>query len=156
MSVSLQSDDFDISAELDALVAGRTSIGAAVTFTGLTRDMVADQRIMDMTLEHYPQMAQAELERIEAEALTRWPLLEGTRIIHRFGTLVPGDRIVLVITLSAHRQCAFEAAEFIMDFVKLRAPFWKKERTAEGDNQWVDAKDADKRAIERWQTPNEQ
>ena len=151
MTVSLQSEDFDIGAEIDALVAGRTSIGAAVTFTGLVRDMVADKRILDMTLEHYPAMAQAELERIETEALARWPMLEGSRIIHRFGALAPGDRIVLVVTLSSHRQAAFEAAEFIMDFLKTRAPFWKKERFADGDTGWVAAKDADDEALDRWQ-----
>nr|WP_321524837.1 molybdenum cofactor biosynthesis protein MoaE [uncultured Cohaesibacter sp.] len=151
MTVSLQREDFDISAEIDRLVDGRTSVGAAVTFTGLVRDMVHDQRILDMTLEHYPAMAQNELERIEQQARSRWPALTDTRIIHRFGTLTPGDRIVLVITLSSHRQVAFEAAEFIMDFLKSRAPFWKKERTEQGEASWVAAKDEDDEARLRWQ-----
>ena len=150
MSVRLQRGDFDISAEIDDLVAGRTSIGAAVTFTGLVRDMVNDQRILDMTLEHYPAMAQAELERIEREAQERWPMLEGTLIIHRFGQLQPGERIVLVIALSSHRQAAFDAAQFMMDFLKTRAPFWKKERLDSGDSGWVEAKDKDDDALARW------
>ena len=150
MSVTLQSDDFDISRELDALVGERTSVGAAVTFTGLVRDMVKDQRIEAMTLEHYPAMAQAELERIEAEARAQWPNLIDSRIIHRFGTLKPGDRIVLVITLSSHRQVAFEAAEFIMDFLKTRAPFWKKESLADGQSDWVKANLKDDKALDRW------
>ncbi|MCV6546329.1 MAG: molybdenum cofactor biosynthesis protein MoaE [Cohaesibacter sp.] len=149
MTVSLQTGDFDISTEMDALSKGDTNIGAVVTFTGLVRDMVKDERILDMTLEHYPAMAQAELERIEQEANKRWPL-NGTRILHRFGTLKPGDRIVLVITASSHRQAAFEAAQFIMDFLKTRAPFWKKERLEKGDSGWVEAKDKDDAALERW------
>lgn len=149
MTVSLQKSDFDIAAEIDALSNGDTSIGAVVTFSGLVRDMVNDERIVDMTLEHYPAMAQAELERIELEANKRWPL-NGTRIIHRFGTLKPGDRIVLVVTTSSHRQAAFEAAEFIMDFLKTRAPFWKKERLEQGDSGWVEAKDKDDAALDRW------
>ena len=150
MSVTLQPDDFDISKELDTLIGGRTSVGAAVTFTGLVRDMVKDQRISAMTLEHYPAMAQAELERIEAEACAKWPDLIDSRIIHRFGTLEPGDRIVLVITLSSHRQVAFEAAEFIMDFLKTRAPFWKKESLADGQSDWVKANLKDDAALKRW------
>jgi molybdopterin synthase catalytic subunit len=149
MTVSLQNGDFDIAKEIDTLSQGDTSIGAVVTFTGLVRDMIKDERILDMTLEHYPAMAQAELERIETEANKRWPL-NGTRIIHRFGTLKPGDRIVLVATASSHRQAAFEAAEFIMDFLKTRAPFWKKERLEQGDSGWVEAKDKDDAALERW------
>ncbi|WP_319413228.1 molybdenum cofactor biosynthesis protein MoaE [uncultured Cohaesibacter sp.] len=151
MSVTLQPNDFDITKEMDALIAGRASVGAAVTFTGLVRDMVKDQRISAMTLEHYPAMAKAELERIEAEARKRWPDLIDSRIIHRYGTLAPGERIVLVITLSAHRQVAFEAAEFIMDFLKTRAPFWKKETRTNGQSDWVTAKDADEKATARWQ-----
>ena len=150
MSVRLQKEDFDISREIDQLVDGRTSIGAAVTFTGLVRDMVGDARILDMTLEHYPAMAQAELERIEKEANERWPVLDGTLIIHRYGTLTPGERIVLVITLSSHRQAAFEANEYIMDFLKTRAPFWKKESLESGNSGWVEAKDKDDAALERW------
>lgn len=150
MTVRLQHADFDISHEVDALVDGRTSIGAIVSFTGMVRDMVNDQRILDMTLEHYPAMAQAELERIEAKALERWPTLQGSLIIHRFGKLEPGERIVLVVTLSSHRQAAFEAAEYMMDFLKTRAPFWKKESLEGGSSGWVDAKDKDDTALERW------
>lgn len=149
MTVSLQENDFDIATEIDALSSGDTGIGAVVTFTGLVRDMVDDERIIDMTLEHYPAMARTELERIEIEANKRWPL-NGTRIIHRFGTLIPGDRIVLVVTASSHRQAAFEAAEFIMDFLKTRAPFWKKEKLEQGDSGWVEAKDKDDAALKRW------
>ncbi|MCT4654669.1 MAG: molybdenum cofactor biosynthesis protein MoaE [Cohaesibacter sp.] len=151
MSVSLQKEDFDIAREIDQLTDGDTSIGAVVTFTGLVRDMVKDKRILDMTLEHYPAMAQAELERIEQSALKRWPL-NASRIIHRFGTLTPGERIVLVITASSHRQAAFEAAEYMMDFLKTRAPFWKKEALESGDTGWVLAKDEDDEALERWKT----
>ena len=150
MSVRLQTQDFNIAEEQDALLANRTDVGAAVTFTGLVRDMVGDQRILDMTLEHYPAMAQKELERIEAEARDRWPDLQNSLIIHRFGQLQPGDRIVLVITLSAHRQTAFDAAAFIMDFLKSRAPFWKNERLENGMQGWVQAKDTDDAALDRW------
>ena len=151
MAVRLQREDFDIGQEIDQLVDGRTSIGAVVTFTGLVRDMVNDTRILDMSLEHYPAMAQAELERIEHQALSRWPVVDGITILHRYGTLTPGERIVLVITLSSHRQAAFEANEYIMDFLKTRAPFWKKERLQSGDSHWVEAKDKDDAATERWQ-----
>ncbi|SNY91511.1 molybdopterin synthase subunit MoaE [Cohaesibacter sp. ES.047] len=151
MTVRLQTEDFDIASEIDALTLGNHAIGAVVTFTGLVRDMLGDARITDMTLEHYPAMAQAELERIEREAATRWPALQGSCIIHRHGTLLPGDRIVLVVTVSSHRQVAFEAAEFIMDYLKTRAPFWKKESLASGDSGWVSATDADDAALNRWQ-----
>ncbi|WP_373235957.1 molybdenum cofactor biosynthesis protein MoaE [Cohaesibacter celericrescens] len=150
MSVRLQAEDFDIGMEIEALVGGRTDIGAAVSFTGLVRDMIGDQRILDMTLEHYPAMAQAELERIEIEAQNRWPTLTDSLIIHRYGTLLPGDRIVLVVTLSSHRQTTFEAAEFMMDFLKTRAPFWKKETVQNGGSSWVEARDKDDRALARW------
>ncbi len=150
MTVRLQRSDFDISAEIDALVDDRTSIGAVVSFTGMVRDMVQDQRILDMTLEHYPAMAQAELERIEAKALERWPAIQGGLIIHRYGNLKPGERIVLVVTLSSHRQAAFEAAEYMMDYLKTRAPFWKKETLEGGTSGWVEAKDKDDTALERW------
>lgn len=149
MSVRLQEEDFDIAAEISSLVGGRTDIGAVVTFTGLVRDVAGGEPIVDMTLEHYPGMCEAELERIEAEALKRWQL-QGTLIVHRYGKLPPGERIVLVITLSAHRREAFEAAEFLMDFLKTRAPFWKKETAVGGDGRWVDARETDEEAIERW------
>ena len=153
MSVSVQAEDFDLTAEVAGLTSGRTDIGAIVTFTGTVRGEVkgnqGGQSITSMTLEHYPGMTEAELAKVEAEALARWPL-QGTRIIHRFGELRPGDNIVLVIAASAHRHAAFEAAAFLMDYLKSRAPFWKKETTASGKGDWVDAREADDRALERW------
>ncbi|TNE62736.1 MAG: molybdenum cofactor biosynthesis protein MoaE [Alphaproteobacteria bacterium] len=145
-TVLVQEADFDIGAEIAALRAGRTDIGAIVSFTGTVRDL--DGGLKAMTLEHYPGMTEAELARIATEAEARWPL-QGCRIIHRFGRLLPGDQIVLVITLSAHRQAAFEAADFLMDFLKSKAPFWKKEET-EGGAEWVAAKDSDTDALDRW------
>src|SRR4051794_32315672 len=141
MSVGLQRETFDIAAEIAALTGGRTDVGAVVTFTGVCREGMGDARIAAMTLDHYPAMAQAGLERIEAEAQARWPL-QGTRIIHRFGRLTPGETIVLVVTASVHRQAAFDAAEFLMDYLKTRAPFWKQEERADGPT-WVAARDAD-------------
>jgi len=149
MAVRLQSGDFDISDEIDRMTSGRTDIGAVVTFTGLVRDMAKGVSILDMTLEHYPGMCEAELERIEAEARARWDL-QGTLIVHRYGRLTPGERIVLVVTLSPHRSAAFEAAEFLMDYLKTRAPFWKKETAADGSGHWVDAREIDDKAMERW------
>jgi molybdopterin synthase catalytic subunit len=149
MPVRLQTADFDIAAEIDALVGGRTDVGAVVTFTGLVRDVAKGAPILDMTLEHYPGMCEAELERILAEALARWPL-QGTLIVHRFGKLAPGERIVLVVTLSPHRHAAFEAAEFLMDYLKTRAPFWKKETASDGTGHWVDAREVDDQSMARW------
>ena len=148
MSVRLQREDFDVAAETRQLTAGRTDVGAVVTFTGICRAGPEGERISAMMLDHYPAMAQAELERIEAQARERWPL-QGALIIHRHGRLVPGENIVLVITLSAHRQAAFEAAEFLMDYLKNRAPFWKKEEREQGSS-WVAAKTEDEEALERW------
>ncbi len=149
MAVRLQAEDFDIGREIDALVAGRTDIGAVVTFTGLVRDMAKGAPILDMTLEHYPGMCEAELERIEVEARARWDL-QGVLIVHRYGRLTPGERIVLVVTLSPHRHAAFEAAEFLMDYLKTRAPFWKKETAGDGTGHWVDAREIDDKAVTRW------
>ncbi len=149
MSVSVQVEDFDIAREVSALTEGRTDIGAIVTFTGTVRGASAGAEFSSMTLEHYPGMTEAELTRVEAEANTRWPL-QGTRIIHRIGTLAPGDNIVLVVTASAHRHAAFEAAAFLMDYLKSRAPFWKKETDAKGEGRWVDARESDDAALERW------
>lgn len=146
-SVSVQAADFDISSEIEDLRAGRTDIGAVVTFTGTVRDVGGT--LQSMTLEHYPGMTEAELERISVAAEERWSL-QGTRIIHRFGTLEPGDNIVLVITLSKHRLAAFDAAMFLMDFLKSKAPFWKKEQIGETVS-WVDARETDEAALERWQ-----
>jgi len=148
MSVSVQAEDFDVGVEIKALAQGRTDIGAVVTFTGLVRDMAGGGAISDMELEHYPGMTEKALAAIEVAANARWEL-QGTRIVHRFGKLEPGAQIVLVATASPHHGAAFEAAAFIMDYLKSRAPFWKKEGTA-GGGQWVDARDADEEAIERW------
>jgi molybdopterin synthase catalytic subunit len=148
MSVSVQTGDFDIGAEIDALAAGDLDIGAIVSFTGLVREMTGAGAIETMELEHYPGMTEKSLEEICAQAHSRWPL-QGVRIIHRFGPLAPGDRIVLVLTASRHRRAAFEAAEFLMDYLKTRAPFWKKESGAHGGG-WVDAREADTQAADRW------
>lgn len=147
MAVRIQEDDFDAGAELGALSQGRDSIGAVVSFSGLVR---GDGGVSEMMLEHYPGMTQKALEEIEAEARARWPL-QGVTIIHRIGSLRPGDRIVFVATASAHRKAAFEAAEFLMDYLKTHAPFWKKETTPDG-SAWVDARDSDDAAAARWRT----
>jgi len=147
--IRVQAEDFDCGAEIRALTAGRDDIGAVVSFTGLVRRGEGETAIRSMTLEHYPGMTEMELERIEAEAQARWPLSAST-IIHRHGRLVPGDNIVLVITASPHRKAAFEAAEFLMDYLKTNAPFWKKEDPQQGDGQWVSAKSADDAAAARW------
>ena len=147
MAVRVQEADFDLCAEVARLTEGRTDVGAVATFTGLVRDF-ADGGGAAMTLEHYPGMTEAALSEIEAEAASRWPLA-ASLVIHRFGRLVPGDRIVLVATASAHRRAAFEAAEFLMDYLKTRAPFWKKEEGPEG-GAWVDARESDDAAAARW------
>jgi molybdopterin synthase catalytic subunit len=149
MNVSVQHEDFDTGAEIALLTAADPEIGAVVSFTGLVRRTTGDGPISAMELEHYPGMTEKALEEIAAEARARWPL-QGVRVIHRFGALQPGDRIVLVVTASRHRQAAFEAAEFLMDFLKTRAPFWKKEAQA-GGARWVDARDADDSAADRWE-----
>ncbi len=151
MSVSVQIEDFDISQEIGTLTAVRTDIGAVVTFTGLVRDMGGGQPVSAMDLEHWPGMTEQALEQIETRARQRWSL-QATRIVHRYGALKPGDQIVLVIAASPHRGAAFEAAEFMMDFLKTRAPFWKKETTPQGA-RWVDARDADDTAQARWDQP---
>jgi len=151
MSVSVQEADFDVGAETAALSAGRLDVGAVATFVGLVRaDKLsgAGSEVSAMTLEHYPGMTEKSLEAIIAEAGGRWQL-QGVRVIHRFGRLLPGDRIVFVGVASAHRGDAFAACEFIMDYLKTRAPFWKKEDTPEG-GRWVDAREADDAAAARW------
>lgn len=153
MTVRVQREDFDTAAELDRMTADQTKIGAVVTFTGLVRDFaetpaVAAGAIQRMTLEHYPGMTQRQLEAIVAEARQRWPL-DDCLVIHRFGDLVPGDRIVLVITASAHRQAAFEACAFLVDWLKTKAPFWKLEEDG-GQRRWVEAKSSDDEAASRW------
>ena len=147
-TVRVQTEDFDLAAELAALTAGRTDIGAVVTFTGLVRDVAGQAAVSAMTLEHYPGMTERQLAAIAAEAEQRWPLTSCT-VIHRHGALAPGDRIVAVITASAHRQAAFEAAQFLMDWLKTKAPFWKREATGDGD-RWVDARAEDDTAAKRW------
>jgi molybdopterin synthase catalytic subunit len=149
MSVFVQSQPFDVAGEVRALTAGRTDVGAVVTFTGIVRGVAKGRPIVKMELEHYPGMTERELARVEALALARWPL-QGIRIIHRIGALEPGEEIVLVLTLSAHRQAAFEAAEFLMDYLKSSAPFWKKETGVDGVGHWVDARDTDDAALRRW------
>lgn len=149
MAVRVQAEDFDVSREIAALTSGRTDIGAIVTFTGTVRGEAKGRPIVSMTLEHYPGMTEAELERVETEARGRWPL-DASLIIHRYGELKPGDNIVLVITASRHRHAAFEAAEFLMDYLKSRAPFWKKETTSDGTGHWVDARETDEAALARW------
>ncbi|MSO93145.1 MAG: molybdenum cofactor biosynthesis protein MoaE [Rhodospirillales bacterium] len=146
--IRVQREDFDIGAEIAALTAGKRAIGGVCTFVGLVREIAGDRAISAMTLEHYPAMTAKELERIEAEARTRWPL-EATLIVHRYGRLEPGDRIVLVIAASAHREAAFEACHFLIDFLKTKAPFWKREEGSEGGT-WVDARAADDTATRRW------
>jgi molybdopterin synthase catalytic subunit len=147
VSVRIQREDFDVGAEVAKLSQGRTDIGAVATFTGICRG----DDIAAMTLEHYPGMAEAEIERHVAEARARWPLL-GVTVIHRYGRLVPGENIVLVATASSHREAAFAAAEFLMDYLKTQAPFWKKEERAAGAG-WVDARKSDDAAAARWTTP---
>jgi molybdopterin synthase catalytic subunit len=152
MTIRLQCEDFDAAAEAAKLVGGRTDIGAVVTFTGICRDREAGHGVAALTLEHYPGMAEEEIARHVAEAQTRWPLL-GVTVIHRFGRLVPGDNIVLVVTASAHRAAAFAAADFLMDYLKTRAPFWKQEERPQGKS-WVAAKETDDAAAGRWDKPD--
>lgn len=148
MTVRVQEADFDIATEVRALTAGR-DVGAVATFTGIVRAGEGESRITAMTLEHYPAMTEKALADVEAEAKRRWPLA-ASLIIHRHGRLVPGDNIVLVVTASAHREAAFEAARFLMDYLKTDAPFWKREERTSGETVWVDAKASDDQARERW------
>jgi molybdopterin synthase catalytic subunit len=150
VAVRVQREDFDIGAEVKGLTAGRTDVGAIVTFTGTVRGEAGGKPIAAISLEHYPVMTESELARIEAEACARWPL-QAALVIHRYGELRPGENIVLVITASAHRQAAFEAAAFLMDYLKTRAPFWKKETSLVGEEVWVDARTCDDTALARWQ-----
>jgi molybdopterin synthase catalytic subunit len=149
--IRVQQENFDIGAEIERLRAGRTDMGAIVSFTGTVRDTTKGEAISLMTLEHYPGMTEKELERIEAEANERWPL-QASLIVHRYGPMKPGENIVLVVTASPHRQAAFEAAQFLMDFLKTDAPFWKKEDGPDGGD-WVDARESDDDARKRWETP---
>ena len=147
MPVRVQSEDFDLGHELDALRKGRTDVGALVSFSGLVRDL-DDGGLREMELEHYPGMTQRALEEILAQAKDRWALQAGL-IIHRYGVLRPGDQIMMVAAASRHRQNAFDAANFMMDYLKSRAPFWKKERHGHGES-WVAAKKEDEAARNRW------
>lgn len=146
MAVRVQREDFDLGAEVTALRAGRTDIGAVVSFTGVVRG--AGNALASMELEHYPAMTERALAALEAEARARWPLLD-CLVIHRFGILKPGEQIMMVATAASHRAAAFAAADFLMDYLKSRAPFWKKE-TGPGGSAWVEACAADEAALGRW------
>jgi molybdopterin synthase catalytic subunit len=146
--IRIQRAAFDVGAELAALTAGRTDVGALASFVGLVRDH-ADAPITAMTLEHYPGMTEKKLAEIEAEALARWPL-QASLIVHRYGRMLPGEPIVLVATASPHRAAALEACAFLIDWLKTRAPFWKLEETADA-RRWVEARSADDQAAARWQ-----
>jgi molybdopterin synthase catalytic subunit len=150
-TIHVQRQDFDVADEIAAVTAGRSDVGAVVTFTGVCRD--ENGRLAALELEHYAGMAEAEIARVAEEAGERWPL-QGVTVIHRFGTIAPGENIVVVVTASAHRGAAFAAAEFLMDYLKTRAPFWKREHLADGSRgEWVEATAADDEATGRWHTP---
>ena len=149
-TVRIQREPFDAAAEANKLTGGRSDVGALVTFTGICRGDEAGDPIAALTLEHYPGMAEAEIERHVEEAKARWPLM-GVTVIHRHGRIAPGEDIVLVATASSHREAAFAAAEFLMDFLKTRAPFWKQVEKA-GEKTWVEAKATDDAAAGRWKT----
>jgi len=151
MTVRVQREDFDLGEEVRRMTVGRVDVGAVATFTGVCRGVTGDATIGAMTLETYEAMAVAELERIAADARGRWPL-QDLLVVHRYGRMEPGDNIVLVVALSEHRQAAFAAAEYVMDFLKTKAPFWKFEDRPDGGG-WVAAKDADDAATERWAAP---
>ena len=149
VSVRVQAEDFDVSREIAALREGNPRIGAIASFIGVVRDLNEGDSVAEMTLEHYPGMTEKSIAAIITEAQGRWQAMDAL-VIHRIGTLKPLDQIVLVVVTSAHRGDAFAACEFIMDYLKTQAPFWKKEQTAKGA-RWVDARDADDAAAERWQ-----
>ena len=149
MPVRVQTADFDLSAEVRALRAGRPEVGAVVTFVGTVRDMNEGASVAELELEHYPGMTEKALEDIVARAVARFHLADAL-VVHRIGPMRPQEQIVLVVTLSAHRVEAFAACEFIMDYLKSEAPFWKKEQTPEGA-RWVDARSSDETALKRWQ-----
>src|SRR5579883_1842154 len=146
--IRVQREDFDVGAELDRLAAGNSTIGGIASFIGLVRDMGGPDRVAALTLEHYPGMTEKKLAEIEAEANRRWPL-SASLIIHRYGRLEPGERIVLVVTASPHREAAFEACHFLIDWLKTKAPFWKLEDTDKGE-KWVAADARDDTAAARW------
>ena len=148
VTIRIQTDDFDVNREIAALTGSRTDIGAVVTFSGICRGPEGGDATTALTLEHYPGMAEAEIARHAEQAMARWPLT-GITIVHRVGRIVPGENIMVVLTASAHRQAAFQAAEFLMDYLKAHAPFWKREETADGAG-WVAAKTDDDDAAARW------
>src|SRR6266404_5886393 len=148
VTIRIQEADFDIAQEILALTKGRADIGAVVSFSGICRGSEGSETIAALTLEHYPGMAEAEIARHAETAMSRWPLT-GLTVIHRVGRIVPGENIVLVLTASQHRQAAFQAAEFLMDYLKANAPFWKREESADGTS-WVDARNHDDAAAARW------
>jgi molybdopterin synthase catalytic subunit len=148
VTIRIQEADFDVAREISVLTQGRTDIGAVVSFSGICRGSEARGPIAALTLEHYPEMAEAEIARHAEAAMARWPLT-GLTIIHRIGRITPGENIVLVLTASEHRQAAFAAAEFLMDYLKANAPFWKREEGAQGTS-WVDARSHDDAAASRW------
>jgi molybdopterin synthase catalytic subunit len=147
-TIRLQNEAFDVAAEVARLTHGRADVGAVVTFTGICRGDENGEQIAALTLEHYPDMVEAEIARHVEDASTRWPLL-GVTVIHRHGRITPGEEIVLVVTTSSHREAAFAAASFLMDYLKTRAPFWKQVEKLSGKT-WVEAKATDDAAAERW------
>jgi len=151
--IKVQKEDFDIGAEIGRLTSGNAGIGGLACFVGLVRDLVGDEQITAMTLEHYPGMTERQLERLEQEARQRWPLQE-VLIIHRYGRLEPGERIVLVATAAAHREASLESCHFLIDWLKTKAPFWKLEDTDQG-SKWVAARTEDDKATDRWQAKPE-
>jgi molybdopterin synthase catalytic subunit len=152
--IRVQQEDFDIGAEIAALTQGRHSIGGVASFIGLVRDIAGGAAVGAMTLEHYPGMTEKKLAEIDAEAHRRWQL-DASLIIHRYGRLEPGDRIVLVVTASPHREAALASCAFLIDWLKTKAPFWKLEETPSGD-RWVAARDADEDAARKWREGQEQ
>ncbi|MBA2401793.1 MAG: molybdenum cofactor biosynthesis protein MoaE [Bradyrhizobium sp.] len=147
-TIRIQEADFDIAQEIAALTKGRSDVGAVVTFSGICRGSENGEPIAALTLEHYPEMAEAEIKRHTDEAMSRWPLT-GLTVVHRVGRITPGENIVLVLAASAHRQAAFQAAEFLMDYLKANAPFWKREESQNGAS-WIEARGHDDAAAARW------
>jgi molybdopterin synthase catalytic subunit len=146
--IRVQEENFDVGAEISRMTEGNTEIGGLASFVGLVRDYAGDEKISSMTLEHYPGMTEKQLERIEAEARERWDL-QDVLIIHRYGTLMPGDQIVLVVTASPHREASLESCHFLIDWLKTKAPFWKLEEKQSGA-EWVESREADDVAADRW------
>ena len=151
VTIRIQQADFDVAQEIAALTGGRTDIGAVVSFSGICRGSENGEPIAALTLEHYPGMAEAEIKRHADEAMSRWPL-SGLTVVHRVGRITPGENIVLVLAASQHRQAAFHAAEFLMDYLKANAPFWKREESA-GGASWIEARSHDDVAAARWTKP---